>query len=318
MENGKGRAFGQRPFSIPHAIGPAQEMLAAGGSVYYVSNTDEPGPEDPSMIERFVKRMAPLAALALGTALGGCDANITINGEDGVPLSELDMSGPAPSELVLASGDRVVLRDGDALDVSVEGDADETDKLRFSLDDETLGITRDGDSWGSDSAVTITVTMPPPEEIVIAGSGSIKAQSLAREAEITIGGAGDLEFETVDAETLEISIGGSGSIRGSGTAKELEITIGGSGDVALEGLKADEAEVSIGGSGDVAFASDGNVTASIAGSGDVRVTGRAKCEVTAVGSGSLTCSPAEDAAPTDGATAEAALEDRSGEQPSED
>lgn len=261
------------------------------------------------MIDRFIRRMAPVVALALGTALGGCSADVKVNGMDGVPLSELDMEGAAPKELVLASGDRVVLREGGSLSITVDGDPDETDKLRFALDDETLGIMRENDSWGSGSSVTVNVTMPPPEEIVVAGSGSILAQSVAKDAELTIGGSGDIEVETIAAESLEISIGGSGSVKGAGRASKLEISIGGSGDVDLAGLKADDAEVTIGGAGDVAFASDGTVEANIAGSGDVRVTGSAKCEVNAIGSGKLTCSPTpsgeSEPAP---AGAEAALE----------
>ncbi|AOL21990.1 Putative auto-transporter adhesin, head GIN domain [Erythrobacter litoralis] len=268
------------------------------------------------MIERLIRRMAPVAALALGTALGGCNMDFKVNGMEGVPLSELDMSGATPSELVLASGDRVILREGDALAITVDGDPEETGKLRFSLDDDTLGITREENSWGSGSSVTVNVTMPPPEGIVIAGSGTILAQRMARDAELTIGGSGNIEVETIAADSLEVSIGGSGSVKGAGTASRLEVNIGGSGDVDLSGLKADRAEIAIGGAGDVAFASDGTVEASIAGSGDVRVTGSAKCEVTAVGSGKLTCSPAPAGEPEAGA-AEAALKAPAAEEPGE-
>lgn len=270
------------------------------------------------MIERFIKRMAPVAALALGTALTGCNADMKVNGMDGVPLAKLDMDAATPTELVLASGDRVVLREGDALAITVDGDPEETEKLRFSLDEETLGITREGNSWGSGSAVTVNVTMPPPEEIVVAGSGTILAQAVAKDAELTIGGSGNIEVEAIAADSLEVTIGGSGSIKGAGTARVLEVNIGGSGDVDLSALKADTAEISIGGSGDVALASDGTVEASIAGSGDVRVTGRAQCEVTAVGSGKLTCSPAPAADPGPEPTgAGAALEPPADEQPRE-
>jgi hypothetical protein len=244
------------------------------------------------MINRLFKRMAPIAALALGTALSGCDgADITINGEDGVPLAELDMSGPAPTELLLSSGDTVILTEGETFDLTVEGEG--TDTLRFVRDEKLIGITREN-GWNGKGKATIRITMPPPEEVVIAGSGDVKAQSLASTASLNIGGSGSAEFTTVTAETFEVNIGGNGRIRGAGTAKRLEVNIGGSGKVDLAGLKADRAEVTIGGSGDIAFASDGTVEATIAGSGDVRVTGTAKCTVSALGSGKLTCAPAAD------------------------
>lgn len=262
------------------------------------------------MIERFVRRMAPLAALAIGTALGGCDGGISVNASDGVPLAELDMAGAAPGSLVLASGDDVVIIEGSELGISVDGDSEEVESLRFILEDERLAITRE-DGWGSKSAVTVNVTMPPPGELIVAGSGSIRAARLASDAEVTVAGSGRIDFGTIEAETLELTVAGSGSITGAGRANSLEITIGGSGDVDLAALKADEAEISIGGSGDVALASDGNVTADIAGSGDVRVTGSAKCEVNAVGSGKLTCTPAQPA------SAAAASDETAGDDPAE-
>ncbi|WP_296721760.1 head GIN domain-containing protein [Erythrobacter sp.] len=242
------------------------------------------------MINQFFRRMAPVAALALGTALSGCNgADISINGEKGVPLAELDMSGPAPNELVLSSGDTVILTEGETFDLTVEGAG--SDALRFVRDNEVIGITRENSRDGNGKA-TIRITMPPPSEVVIAGSGSVKAQSLASTSSVNIGGSGDVEFTTVAAESFEVNIGGSGRIKGAGTAKRLEINIGGSGDVDLAALKADRADVNIGGSGDVAFASDGTVEATIAGAGDVRVNGSAKCTVKAFGSGTLTCNSA--------------------------
>jgi hypothetical protein len=247
------------------------------------------------MMNQFLKRMAPIAVLALGTALSGCDgADIEINGKKGVPLAELDQGGTPPSELVLSSGDTVVLTEGDNFALAVEG-AD-TDSLRFVRDDKVIGVTREK-GWNGESSAVIRITMPPPSEVVIAGSGTVKAQSLASTATINIGGSGTVEFASVAADKFDINIGGNGSITGAGTAKEMNVVIGGSGKIDLAGLKADKADVSIGGSGDIAFASDGTVEATIAGSGNVNVTGSAKCTVNAFGSGTLTCNPAAGAQP---------------------
>ncbi|HSM53046.1 MAG TPA: hypothetical protein VK839_02550, partial [Erythrobacter sp.] len=92
-----------------------------GPIVYYMGNTDYVV-EEP-MLNKLIKRLAPVAAIALSAAVAGCnDMNIEINGEEGVPLAELDMSGDAPTELILAGPDTVVLSEGDALDIDVEGD----------------------------------------------------------------------------------------------------------------------------------------------------------------------------------------------------
>lgn len=232
---------------------------------------------------------ATLALLASATALAGCDgADVEINGQKGVPLSEVEIAGPPPSEVFLASGDTVILTEGDSFAIKVEGS--DTESLRFVRDKEVIGITRT-DGWNGDNPATIRITMPAPKEVIIGGTGTIKAPALASEAEINIGGSGTVEFGKIAGEKLTINIGGAGTVTGAGTAKQLEVRIGGSGDVTMPGLKADTAEISIGGRGDVTFASDGTVEANIGGAGDVKVAGSAKCTVNAFGSGTLTCTP---------------------------
>ncbi|MFO6446682.1 head GIN domain-containing protein [Erythrobacter sp. NE805] len=242
------------------------------------------------MIRPDLRRLAPGTLAALTLMLGGClDGDVEINGEKGVPLSEVEIAGPPPTDVILGSGDTVVVTEGNTFSLKVEG-AD-TDSLRFVRDKEVIAVSREK-GWTGESSAVIRVTMPAPKQIVIGGSGTVKTPALASTAAINIGGSGTVEFGKVAAEKLEINIGGSGTVQGAGTAKALEVLIGGSGKIVMPQLKADKAEVSIGGSGDVAFASDGTVEANIGGAGDVKVTGTAKCTVNAFGSGTLTCSPA--------------------------
>jgi Putative auto-transporter adhesin, head GIN domain len=246
------------------------------------------------MTHPLLKHAAPLAALTLAAALAGCDgADVEINGQKGVPLADIEIAGAPPSNVFLASGDTVIVTEGTTFAVKVEGS--DTDSLRFVRDEEVIGITR-VEGWNGNSDATIRITMPAPKEIVIGGAGTVKAQGLANEAAINIGGSGTVEFEKFNGQTLGINIGGSGTVRGAGTAKELSVLIGGAGEVDMPSLKADQAEVTIGGTGDVAFASDGTVEATIGGAGDIKVSGSAKCTVNAFGSGTLTCTPTSAAA----------------------
>lgn len=241
------------------------------------------------MIHATPRHLASAALVASGLALAACDgADIEINGQKGVPLSEIEIAGAPPSTVFLASGDTVIVTEGDTFAIAVEGP--DTESLRFVRDSETIGITRES-GWNGNSNATIRITMPAPREVVIGGAGTVKLPTLANEADINIGGSGLVEFGTIAAQKLGINIGGSGTVRGAGTVKSLEVLIGGSGEVELAGLKADTAEVTIGGAGDVAFASDGTVEANIAGAGDINVTGTAKCTVQAMGSGTLNCAP---------------------------
>lgn len=251
--------------------------------------------------DKFLKALTPVLAIAIAAGVSGCDrkvkidtdtGKVTVTGNsDGKKLSELDLSGAAPDELVLAGPDEVQLTQGDKLAITVDGDPDAAAKLRFKLKDGTLSISREGKWFGDDGGklAVVHVTMLAPKTITMAGSGKITAPVLAREAKVTVAGSGNIESPGIAGERLELTIAGSGSFRGAGTVKQLEVTVAGSGSAALGAMKTDKAEVTIAGSGDAAFASDGEVEATIMGSGSVKVTGRARCKVSSMGSGELIC-----------------------------
>ncbi len=242
------------------------------------------------MIDKLLRTLAPVAAMAMGAMVAGCDGmNIDMGNSEGVPLSELDMTGAAPNAVVLASPDSVVVTDGDALSIDVEGSPEVVEAMRFSLEKDTLAIMRAKGVRDLDGVATVRVTMPPPGSIVLAGSGGIAAQSLGSRADITIAGSGRVDVASLAAERLEATIAGSGTLGAAGSVSNLEMTIAGSGNAEMDELQVERAEITIAGSGDGAFASDGRVEASIVGSGEVTVYGRADCTVSSMGSGKLNC-----------------------------
>lgn len=242
---------------------------------------------------KIASAFAPVAAIGMSAVLSGCHgAEVAINGEAGKPLSELDLSGPPPHSLVLLGPDSVQIQPGDKLAIKVEGDPAQADHLRFTLKDGTLGVLRDKKGWeNTGGPISVLVTMPAPKALTMTGSGRITSAALARDADITIAGSGDIDTPRVDGDKLDITIGGSGTYRGAGHVADLGVNIAGSGSAEMAALKADKADVSIVGSGGAQFASDGAVKASMMGSGSVHVKGRAKCEVSAMGSGKLVCEP---------------------------
>ncbi len=246
-------------------------------------------------LDKFFRAFAPIVAVALAAGVSGCDSsNISINGEKGKPLAELDLTGAPPQELVLLGPDEVRVTAGDKLAITVEGDPAAAEKLRFTLKDGALGVMREGKAFGiggNDGRAIVNVTMPAPRTLTMAGSGKINAAALASEAKVTIAGSGDIETPGVASDSLDLTIAGSGSYRGAGNVKQLKLNIVGSGSAAADALKTETADLTIAGSGNAAFASDGTVKANIVGSGSVTVRGRATCTVEAMGSGKLVCEP---------------------------
>ena len=241
------------------------------------------------MLHRILKGVAPVFALALAAGLAGCDSHVSVNGKEGVPLSELDLDGKAPTELVIAGPDSVTVTRGDKLTIEVGGDPAAVEALRFTLDDEALGILRKKDNKVSGKA-TVRVTLPEVREVTLAGSGSAQIDRMAGDVEVTIAGSGNVRAASLEADKLEVTLPGSGNFEAAGTAKKLDLTVAGSGAANMDRLKVDDADVTIVGSGNVSFASDGTVDATFVGSGSVKVTGSAKCTVQGIGSGKLQCS----------------------------
>jgi len=242
------------------------------------------------MFQKLIKQIAPVAAIALSAALAGCgDVDIDINGESGVPLAELDMSGAAPTELVLAGPDKVIVSDGEKLDIDVSGDAKAIDLVRFTLKDGTLGVLREKGSWKDTGYAVVHVTMPAPKSITIAGSGSVEAARMAEDVDINIVGSGSLKVAELKASKADVTVAGSGGVSAAGSVDRLDLNIVGSGDADLADVQVESADITIAGAGNAAFSSDGKIDANILGSGTVRVIGRATCEVNSMGSGKVIC-----------------------------
>lgn len=250
-----------------------------------------------SRFGRVMRTVGPVILMAaVGGMMSGCKNNGNFSFEtDGVPLSELDMSGDAPSEVVMGGPDTVIITEGDDFAISLQGSDEAKEHVRFKLDGDMLAIMRDNMNWDGEGA-TINVTMPAPRKLVIAGSGDMATSTLADQAEVTIAGSGTLSALDIAVDSLDITIAGSGRITAGGTAESLDLDIAGSGTADLGGLKVERADVTIAGSGDATFASDGDVDANIVGSGSVTVRGSARCTVQAVGSGTLTCERGEEEA----------------------
>ena len=242
------------------------------------------------MFKHLFKTFAPVAALAVSSLVAGCgDIKLSLGDEEGVRLADLDMTGAEPTSLVLAGPDDVVVTRGDALAITVEGDDEAADAMRFALEDDTLAIAREDGIRNVSGKAIVRVTMPSLRAITLAGSGTVAAEAMAEEAEVTIAGTGRVDVTGIEAQDLEVTIAGSGTFASAGSVSNLDLNVMGSGSARLDDLKVDRADVNIMGSGDGSFASDGRVEANIMGSGEVTVLGRASCEVTAMGSGKLKC-----------------------------
>ena len=273
------------------AVGPLVAMAAMSGLAAASRKGWKAGKWDVNFGPEFASRFRP------GPGKGG---RFRFNGREGVPLDQLDMDDAAPAEVILSSRDNVDIVEGPDFAITLQGSKVAKARVRFALEDGVLflmrhgddGLDHDADEAGeaeADAPATITVTMPAPRSLTLAGPGRLSVDALARKAEVVIAGSGRIKAPAMAVDTLSVTIAGSGSIKAGGSARKLEVSVAGSGSARLGGLKAEDADVDIAGSGSVVFACHGTVNATIMGSGNVTVRGGARCQVHSMGSGSLVC-----------------------------
>lgn len=154
----------------------------------------------------------------------------------------------------------------------------------------------------------ITVSTPTVEEIDVAGSGNIFAETLSgSQMDLTISGSGDVNFERLETEDMDVTISGSGDIQVEElTADFIDVTINGSGDVKLEGdanrvdyningsgtietedLAVNDADIRVNGSGEVTVWVKESLDVRVNGSGDVRYRGSPQIDQRISGSGDI-------------------------------
>lgn len=101
-------------------------------------------------------------------------------------------------------------------------------------------------------------------------------------------GSGDLVLSDIDQPRLDMVIKGSGSATATGKAERVDVTIAGSGDVWFEKLIGQSVQVDVRGSGDASLMAQVDADVTIAGSGDVEIYGPAVLRRQVVkGSGSV-------------------------------
>jgi hypothetical protein len=249
--------------------------------------------------DKFIKTVAPVIAMAVATGMAGsgCDKpNFRFNGKEGSPLDELDLSGDVPDAIDLVGPDIVRISEGADFTIALEGDDEAKARMRFLFEDGTLTIMRDRENWGDEdeARATVSITMPPPEKLVVAGSGEIHSDTLARDANISIAGSGRVSTPAIEVDRLDVNLAGSGRYSAGGRAERLELNVAGSGNAKMGKLKVERAKVKIAGSGNASFASDGKVDARIMGSGNITVRGNPRCSLKSFGSGTLNCEPADE------------------------
>ena len=218
------------------------------------------------------------------------DGNDCINGIGAIETRTIavdDFTG-----INLLGSDNVNIQQGPIQIVEATGHPNIIDRLESDVTAGTWNIKLQ-DGCYNNYQLSITITLPLIEKIVITGSGNVDVEHFteqsdlnleiigsgnmllksftgAQNANVSIIGSGNVfgTFDFIDLENLNISIVGSGNFLGFPMRTEVcTINIAGSGD--CEVYVYDELNVTIDGSGDVRYQGNPVINTNIRGSGNV-------------------------------------------------
>lgn len=241
---------------------------------------------------RLLRRAMVGGALLTGLALASASAHAwgwgsTIKGSGNVVTSTRSLSGFQGVELNLPA--EVKLVQGPVESVLLETDDNIAPLVETVVERGQLLIrpAKRGENIQT-KTLRLTVTAPGFTKLSVAGSGTIKAETLqTTRLQASISGSGDIQILKLDAGELAISIAGSGDFEAKGHADQVEASIAGSGDVRTANLQSKRVKVNIAGSGDAAVWATEALHISVAGSGDVKYYGDATVSKSIAGSGSV-------------------------------
>ena len=212
-----------------------------------------------------------IAAHALGPLSIGSDGFQGFSGargpmvEGGGPATTRTLDWPGGDTLTLQVPADVIYTQGTPARLEVSGPSRSVELVE--VDDGTIKFSRRVHNVGD---LVIRLTAPDVERFEVRG-------------------ASDLKVRNYDHERLEISIAGAADISAQGRARDAEVHIAGAGEVNLAQLPTETVEVHISGVGETVAAPSRRAEVHIAGAGDVRLTTRPpEVESHIAGPGSIT------------------------------
>ena len=143
-----------------------------------------------------------------------------------------------------------------------------------------------------EGAVTVRVNAANLRTAMLGGAGSLRIDKLkGARVMIGLRGPGQVMVGEVNADRLSVAMVGNGSMTLGGRAKQAQMTLSGAGAVDAGKLAVDELISDSEGAGDHVLNAVKTAAITTRGIGKTVVLGRAACTVRNVGSGSVTCGP---------------------------
>jgi hypothetical protein len=230
----------------------------------------------------FATRCAAIAAVAL---LASVSASAAEKRYGLTSFEAIDVSADVTVEVVtrapvsaVASGPQEAL---DRLSVEADNGRLVISQRQFAGDEKRRGPR---------GPVVVRVNAANLNSATLAGAGSLQIDKLkGQRAMVGLRGPGRLTVGQIGADRLSVAMAGNGTMTLGGAAKNAQITLSGAGAVDAGALAVDELISDSEGAGDHILRAVKSAAITARGIGKTVVLGKPVCTVRNVGSGSVTC-----------------------------
>jgi hypothetical protein len=179
------------------------------------------------------------------------------------------------------------VRPGSEEKVVVEAEQKVLKVLDFQVKGDTLVLTTKG-SFSTDKGVKIAVTIKALRSLKTEASGNSTVEGFSgNEADVELGGSGDVSLKNLKYGRLGIVIKDSGNVEASGSGKTLTARIDGSGNIDTTKYAAQMVDARVDGSGNIRVHADENLKAAIGGAGNIEYKGKPKVAQSITGAGTV-------------------------------
>ena len=201
------------------------------------------------------------------------------------------MTKPAAgvTRVVFNSVGELVVKPGTEEKVVVEAEQKVLDKLDIAVKGDTLVLSTKG-SFRTDKGIKYTVTIKSfrglKADANSSGNSAVEGFSGA-DADVELGGSGDIALRNIKFGKLGIVIKSSGNVEASGSGKTVTARIDGSGNIDASNYSAQVVDAKVDGAGNIKVHADESLKAAIGGAGSIGYKGKAKVTQTITGAGSV-------------------------------
>ncbi len=251
----------------------------------------------------FVILSRPLFSRAesIGAKSDQSPIDVEFEAADAIPQpSEKAVSPLAQDEtfsgLRFESVGRVYLLQGESCGLKIDGEDEFLNKIKTEVNDGTLSIKYDADvtdwtglAWiGKEYRVRYFVTVRDLTAITLAGAGGINGEKLEGES-LTLkhSGAGSLNLKGLRFTGLKVDLGGLGEIRLAGEVQTQHVDLSGAGSYHAEALQCQQGDVTISGAGSARVWVSESLKANVSGAGSIKYKGSPSVEKANTGLGSI-------------------------------